>query len=48
MARPSATPRLPWGKYFTASSTERACSTEDTIGTITPSAPISMMRAIWS
>ena len=43
-ARPSATPRVPSGQYLAASSTALACSTEATIGTITPSAPVSRAR----
>ncbi len=35
-ARPSATPRVPSGQYFAASSTAFACSTDETMGTITP------------
>ena len=43
-ASPSATPRVPSGQYLAASSTALACSTDDTIGTITPSAPVSSAR----
>ena len=43
-ASPSATPRVPSGQYLAASSTALACSTDDTIGTMTPSAPVSSAR----
>ena len=43
-ARPSATPRVPSGQYFAASTIALACATDDTIGTITPSAPVSSAR----
>ena len=47
VASPSATPRVPSGQYLAASSTALACSTDETIGTITPSAPVSRAREIW-
>ena len=44
---PSATPRLPSGTYFRQSRIWRASSGEPTIGSITPSAPMSAARAMW-